>query len=102
MAQEEGNVVQLEGIIHAFFREDGSLVIMTRKIDGNVWNASYGEEVTLSQEGVSNLRRLLDVVAVEQSRALDGATCASHECGGDMEASLTCKVCGETRPASNA
>ena len=34
--------------------------------------------------------------------ALDGAVCASPECGGEMEVSLTCKVCGETRPASKA
>lgn len=34
--------------------------------------------------------------------APDGATCASPECGGDMEASLTCKVCGVTRPAGKA
>lgn len=65
MAKEEGTVFQLEGIIHAFFREDGSLVIMTRRIDDNVWNASYSEEVELSPEGVLNLRRMLGVVAVE-------------------------------------
>ena len=34
--------------------------------------------------------------------APDGATCAAPECGGDMEASLTCKVCGVTRPAGKA
>jgi len=45
---------------------------------------------------------VLENVSLPTSRALDGATCASPECGGDMEASLTCKVCGETRPASNA
>lgn len=81
MAKKEGFVVQLEGIIHAFFREDGSLVIMTRRIDSNIWNASYGEEVELSPEGVSNLRRMLGGEAVEQPLAVDTlsepACCAS-------------------------
>ena len=76
MAKKEGFVVQLEGIIHAFFREDGSLVIMTRRIDSNIWNASYGEEVELSPEGVSNLRRMLGGEAVEQKRAADSAKAA--------------------------
>lgn len=97
MAQEEGNVVQLEGIIHAFIRDDGSLVIMTRKIDGNVWNASYGEEVTLSPEGVSNLRRLLGGEAVEHLRVLDGATCGA--CGSSfLVQAVYCLQCGFALP----
>ena len=86
MAKKEGFVVQLEGIIHAFFREDGSLVIMTRRIDSNIWNASYGEEVELSPEGVSNLRRMLGGEAVEQPLAVDTlsepACCASFVLNG--------------------
>ena len=31
-------------------------------------------------------------------RVPDLAICASPECGGEMEASLPCIVCGETRP----
>ncbi len=98
MAQEEGNVVQLEGIIHAFIRDDGSLVIMTRKIDGNVWNASYGEEVTLSQEGVSNLRRLLGGEAVEQPLTPDVGVCACENVGEANRGTwLVCMQCLKPR-----
>jgi hypothetical protein len=73
-----------------------SLVRQVAFILGTYEGGTVEKNLPLAKYIVAHVKRHLT------KRAPDVAGCTSRDCGGDMEASLTCTVCGVTRPAGNA